>query len=106
MKKTGIAILICIAAFSCRKENLPIENIPTGFLSRVLISGEPYQEFTYTSSGLINEVKSWGMYTNYIYNSSNLNHSLMVAAWFLNSFSILKTSHLAISNIITIQTIT
>lgn len=69
MKKTWIIILICIAAISCDKDNDQIvkKNI-TGLLSRVLISGEPYQEFTYTNSGLIEEVKSWGMYTKYTYN--------------------------------------
>jgi hypothetical protein len=71
MKKAGIAVLLCVVAFSCKKENLPTENLPAGFLSRVLISGEPYQEFTYTSSGLIDEEKSWGMYTKYVYNSSS-----------------------------------
>jgi len=69
MKKTWIVILICIATISCDKDNDQIvkKNIP-GLLARVLISGEPYQEFTYTNSGLIEEVKSWGMYAKYTYN--------------------------------------
>ena len=71
MKKTLIIVLICSIAFSCKKENLPIENRPTGFLSRVLIAGKPYQEYTYTSAGLISEEKSWGTYTKYTYNSNN-----------------------------------
>jgi hypothetical protein len=72
MKKTWIVILICIASISCDKDNDSIiEKNKTGLLSRVLISGEPYQEFTYTNSGLIEEVKSWGTYTKYTYNASN-----------------------------------
>lgn len=71
MKKIVTAILICFVVFSCKKENLPIASNPAGLLSRVLISGQPYQEFTYTSSGLISEEKSWGVYTKYTYNSEN-----------------------------------
>lgn len=73
MNKTGLILLIFIAAISCDKENDPIiEKNKTGLLSRVLISGEPYQEYTYTKSGWIYEEKSWSMYTKYSYNSDNL----------------------------------
>lgn len=73
MNKTGLILLIFIAAISCDKENDPIiEKNKTGLLSRVLISGQPYQEYTYTNSGLIYEEKSWAMYFKYTYNSDNL----------------------------------
>lgn len=72
MKKLWIVILICMVAFSCEKDHTPIiERNASGLLSRVLISGKPYQEYTYTNSGLIEEEKSWGTYTKYTYNSSN-----------------------------------
>lgn len=72
MKKVWIALLISILFYSCEKNHDPIiEKSKTGLLSRVLISGNPYQEYTYTSAGLISEEKSWGTYTKYTYNSSN-----------------------------------
>jgi len=72
MKKTLIFALICVAVLSCKKDQSPIkEGNPTGLLSKILISGKPYQEFTYTSFGLISEVKSWGIYSKYTYNSEN-----------------------------------
>lgn len=61
--------MIYIAAISCDKDNdLVVEVNPTGLLSRILIYGEPYMEFSYTASGLISEEKSWGSYSNYTYN--------------------------------------
>jgi len=72
MKNICIAILISIVLSSCKKEQNPIIEVnKTGFLSRVLISGQPYQEYTYTNSGLVYEEKSWGSYTKYTYNSEN-----------------------------------
>lgn len=72
MKKVWIIILISILFTSCEKSDAPIvQQNPSGLLARVLISGKPYQEYTYTSSGLIYEEKSWGTYTKYTYNSSN-----------------------------------
>jgi len=68
-----IAILISIVFLSCEKDNDQIiERNSKGLLSRVLISGTAYMEYTYTSSGLIQEEKSWGSYTKHTYNSSNL----------------------------------
>lgn len=73
MKKTWIVILIGILFSSCEKGDGSIfKRNSNGLLSRVLISGEPYQEFTYTNSGLIYEEKSWAMYLKYTYNSDNL----------------------------------
>jgi len=72
MKKVWIVILISMLFTSCKKSDEPIvERNANGLLSRVLISGKPYQEFTYTNSGLIYEEKSWGTYTKYTYNSEN-----------------------------------
>ena len=69
MKKTWIVILICIATISCNKDYDAISEVnPTGLLSRILISGKPYMEFSYTASGLISEEKSWGSYSKYTYN--------------------------------------
>jgi hypothetical protein len=73
MKKVWIVILIGILFSSCGKDDDSIvEKNSNGLLSRVLISGKPYQEYTYTNSGLIYEEKSWGTYTKYTYNSDNL----------------------------------
>lgn len=73
MKRIYIALLISIAFLSCEKGNdQVVERNNTGLLSKVLISGKPFQEYTYTSSGLIYEEKSWGSYTKHTYNSSNL----------------------------------
>ncbi len=67
-----IAILISIIFLSCEKGNDQIvERNKTGLLSKVLISGTAYMEYTYTSSGLIQEEKSWGSYTKHSYNASN-----------------------------------
>lgn len=72
MKKVWIVILIGILFSSCEKDDNSIaERNSNGLLSRVLISGKPYQEYTYTNSGLICEEKSWGTYTKYTYNSDN-----------------------------------
>lgn len=72
MKKAWIVILISILFTSCEKpEDLVVQQNPSGLLARVLISGKPYQEYTYTSDGLISEEKSWGTYTKYTYNSEN-----------------------------------
>ena len=72
MKKICVAILISILFFSCEKDHDPIiESNASGLLSRVLISGKPYQEYTYTSNGLIREEKSWGYYTKHTYNLEN-----------------------------------
>ena len=72
MRTVWIAILTSILFFSCEKDdNSTIGINKTGLLSKVLISGQPYQEYTYTNSGLIYEEKSWGTYTKYTYNSEN-----------------------------------
>lgn len=74
MKKIGIAILLSILFFSCKKDDDPIvkrNSNGLGLLSRVLIIGQPYMEYTYTNSGLIYEEKSWGTYTKYTYDSEN-----------------------------------
>ena len=72
MKKVWIGILISILFSSCEKDDkLIVERNSNGLLSRVLISGQPYQEYTYTNSGLICEEKSWGTYTKYTYNPEN-----------------------------------
>jgi hypothetical protein len=73
MKKVWMLILINILFSSCEKDDDPIvERNSKGLLSKILISGQPYQEFTYTNSGLIYEEKSWAMYLKYTYNSDNL----------------------------------
>ena len=73
MKKVWIVFLISVLFSSCEKDHDdPIINSnPTGLLSKVLISGKPYEEYTYTNSGLIYEEKSWGTYDKYTYNSDN-----------------------------------
>jgi hypothetical protein len=72
MKRVWIVILLSILFSSCKNDDdLILERNSNGLLSRVLISGEPYQEYTYTNSGLIYEEKSWGTYTQYTYNPEN-----------------------------------
>ena len=73
MKRIYLALLIGIVFLSCEKSNDQIvERNNSGLLSKVLISGTAYMEYTYTSSGLIQEEKSWGSYTKHTYNSSDL----------------------------------
>ncbi len=73
MKKVWIVILISILFSSCEKSDEPIvPQNPSGLLARVLISGKPYQEYSYTSDSLISEEKSWAMYFKYTYNSDKL----------------------------------
>ena len=73
MKRIYLALLIGIIFLSCEKGNDQIiERNNTGLLSKVFISGTAYMEYTYTSSGLIQEEKSWGSYTKHSYNSSDL----------------------------------
>ncbi|OFX59638.1 MAG: hypothetical protein A2066_14135 [Bacteroidetes bacterium GWB2_41_8] len=71
-EKKWIIILISILFSSCEKgDDSIIKRNSNGLLSRILISGELYQEFTYTNSGLIYEEKSCGTYIKYTYNSDN-----------------------------------
>lgn len=73
MKRIYLALLIGNIFLSCEKDNdQNIERNNTGLLSKVFISGIAYMEYTYTSSGLIYEEKSWGSYTKHTYNSSDL----------------------------------
>jgi hypothetical protein len=67
------SILFTVTLFSCKKEDpIVVERNSTGLLTRVIISGETYMEYTYLNSGLIYEEKSKFHYTKHTYNSSNL----------------------------------
>lgn len=73
MKKVWIVLLFSMFFTSCEKSSDSIvESNSKGLLKRVLSSGNPFQEFTYTSAGLISEEKSWAIYTKYTYKSDNL----------------------------------
>ena len=58
--------------FSCEKDNqLIIENIDTPLISKVLIGGEIYMEYSYNSANLVNEEKSKFRYSKHTYNDGN-----------------------------------
>ncbi len=72
MKKTVLLCVITFFLFSCEKEKqLTIENQDIPLLSKVLINGEPYFEYSYTKARLISEEKSKFHYTRHSFNDKN-----------------------------------
>jgi hypothetical protein len=58
--------------FSCEKDKqLIIENTDIPLISKVLIGGEPYYEYSYNDANLISEEKSKFHYTKHNYNDRN-----------------------------------
>jgi hypothetical protein len=75
MKKISVILFISLVLFSCEKEKintqLIIENADIPLISRVLIGGEIYMEYSYNSANLVTEEKSKFHYVNHTYNGNN-----------------------------------
>ena len=73
MKKIALMFFFSLIIFSCEKDKqLIIENTDIPLISKVLINGESYYEYSYTDANLISEEKSKFHYTKHNYNSRNL----------------------------------
>ncbi len=72
MRKTVLFFFLTAIALSCEKETpLIIENIGIPLISKVLVDGDLYFEYTYNGANLISEEKSKYYYTKHIYDSDN-----------------------------------
>ena len=72
MKKIALLFIFSLVFFSCEKEKqLIIENTDIPLISKVLIGGETYMEYSYNSANLVTEEKSKFHYTKHIYNDMN-----------------------------------
>jgi hypothetical protein len=72
MKKISLVFIISCIFLSCEKDKqLIIENTDIPLISKVLIGGEIYMEYSYNSANLVNEEKSKFHYTKHTYNDMN-----------------------------------
>jgi len=72
MKKIALMFVFSVMFFSCEKDKqLIIENTDIPLISKVLIGGEIYMEYSYNSANLVTEEKSKFHYTRHIYNDRN-----------------------------------
>jgi hypothetical protein len=72
MKKVALLFVFSLVFFSCEKEKqLVIENTDIPLISKVLIGGEIYMEYSYNSANLVTEEKSKFRYTKHTYNDMN-----------------------------------
>jgi hypothetical protein len=73
MKKIILIIAISLALYSCGKEKkVIVENTGIPLISKVLIYGVSYYEYTYNDANLLSEEKSKFNYTKHNYNEKNL----------------------------------
>jgi hypothetical protein len=72
MKKLAFTFFISLLLFSCEKDKqLIIENTNIPLISKVLIGGEIYMEYTYSDANLVTEEKSKFHYAKHTYNDIN-----------------------------------
>jgi hypothetical protein len=72
MKKTALMFFFALLFISCEKDpQLIIENTDIPLISKVLIGGEIYMEYSYNSANLVNEEKSKFRYAKHKYNDMN-----------------------------------
>ncbi len=75
MKKISVIFLISLVLFSCEKvktdSRLIIENTNIPLISRVIIGGEVYMEYSYNNANLLTEEKSKFHYVKHTYNDIN-----------------------------------
>ena len=72
MRKIALMFVFSLIFFSCEKERkLIIENSDIPLISKVLIGGETYKEYSYNDANLVTEEKSKFHYTRHFYNSNN-----------------------------------
>ena len=68
-----IALISCAILFSCKKDNQLInEKINNPLISKVLINGGSYNEYSYNAANLISEEKNNFRFIKHIYNDKNL----------------------------------
>lgn len=72
MRKIALLLTVSLVFFSCKKDKqLVIENTDFKLISKVLIGGGTYMEYTYNSANLLNEEKSKFHYSKHYYNDLN-----------------------------------
>ena len=72
MKKIVFAFFFSLIFFSCEKDKqLIIENTDIPLISKVLIGGETYMEYSYNEANLVTEEKSKFHYAKHTYNDIN-----------------------------------
>ena len=74
MRKIALMFVFSLFFFSCEKEKdkqLIIENTDIPLISKVLIGGEIYMEYSYSSANLPDEEKSKFHYSRHTYNDNN-----------------------------------
>jgi hypothetical protein len=74
MKKTAWIIIVFCIFVSCEKQNekqLNVENKGLPLISKVIIDGKTYTEYSYTAANLLCEEKSKFHYTKHFYNENN-----------------------------------
>jgi hypothetical protein len=72
MRKIALMFVFSLIFFSCEKDKqLIIENTDIPLISKVLIGGEIYMEYSYNSANLVDEEKSKFRYTKHFYNDIN-----------------------------------
>jgi len=73
MKKIALVLFSVIIFTSCEKEGqVTIKKSDIPLISKVLINGETYMEYTYNEANLVTEEKSKFHYTMHSYNDINL----------------------------------
>lgn len=73
MKNVTLSFLFLLILSSCEKDKLLIvENSEIPLLSKVLIGGEPYMEYSYNDANLVTEEKCKFHYTKHNYSDNNL----------------------------------
>jgi hypothetical protein len=72
MKKMALMFFFSFIFFSCEKDKqVIIENKDIPLISKVLIGGETYLEYSYNEANLVTEEKSKFHYAKHIYNEKN-----------------------------------
>jgi hypothetical protein len=72
IQKTTAMLILSLIIFSCEREKQPIiENTDIPLISKVLIGGEIYMEYSYNSANLLSEEKSKFHYAKHNYNDNN-----------------------------------
>lgn len=73
MKKIAFVFFFSLLFISCEKDQqLIIENTDIPLISKVLIGGETYKEYSYNEANLVTEEKSKFHYSRHFYNNNNL----------------------------------
>ena len=96
MKKIAWMFFCIIILSSCEKNKLLIvENTGIPLISKVLIDGASYYEYTYSDANLLTEEKSKFHYTKHNYNDNNLlsiSEFYVDPAMFSSNYSVIQAS--------------